>query len=325
MPPALFSGSVAPQRRSSETTPPCLGTYRASDGYALTYRHWRPGTSGARSTFVLLHGIQSHGGWYLHSCGRLAAAGHEVYLLDRRGSGLNTLDRGHAAHEDRLIHDVTQWLEHVRKHAAGQRPVILSGLSWGGKLALAVALRRSELVDGMALLYPGLVARIRPSPLQRLALQFALACGWRKARIRIPLNDPELFTDEPQWQAFIHRDELALRRVSTAFLAANLRLTAEIQRRARPLEVPQLMLLSGRDRIIDNERTRELFRRLDGGCGRLIEYAEACHTLEFEPNPDRFISDLIGWLDSVSGAVREEKISRRDAVQNAEMPGINVE
>lgn len=292
--------------------------YRASDGYPLAYRHWRPRGGAARSTFVLLHGIQSHGGWYTYSCSRLASAGHEVYLLDRRGSGLNTLDRGHAPHEDRLVHDVTQWLEHLQASQAPARPVVLAGLSWGGKLALSIGLRRTELVDGLALLYPGLVSRIGATRLQRLALQAACVCGVRKARLPIPMIAPELFTDELHWQEFIRRDELALRRVSTSFLQANLRLTDEIQRGARPLAKPLLMLLSGRDRIIDNERTRELYQRLDGGNGRLVEYPEACHTLEFEPNPDRFIADLVRWLDSVSGDVAEEKISRKDAKQNAE-------
>lgn len=325
MPPVVFSCSVAPARKPVDCDPPVLGTYRASDGYPLAYRHWRPRGGAARSTIVLLHGIQSHGGWYAYSCSRLAAVGHEVYLLDRRGSGLNTLDRGHASHEDRLVHDVTQWLEYVRKNQSRSRPVVLAGLSWGGKLALSIGLRRTELVDGLALLYPGLVSRISASRLQRLALQAAFVCGVRKARLPIPLIAPEMFTDEPHWQEFIRRDELALRRVSTSFLQANLRLTDEIQRAARPLAKPLLMLLAGRDRIIDNERTRELYRRLDGGNGRLVEYPEACHTLEFEPNPDRFIADLVRWLDSVSSEVGEEKISRKDAERNAETPGRNVE
>lgn len=318
MPPVVFTSSAAFHRRPDGNPVPELGTYRASDGYPLAYRHWRPHGGAGRSTFVLLHGIQSHGGWYTYSCSRLAAAGHEVYLLDRRGSGLNTLDRGHASHEDRLIHDVTQWLECLRMTRPPSHPVILSGLSWGGKLALSVALRRTELVDGLALLYPGLVSRIQATRLQRLALKFGLACGWQKGRIPIPLIDPELFTDDPRWQACIRRDELALRRVTAAFLQSNLRLTDEIQRMARPLEKPLLMLLAGRDRIIDNHGTRELFGRLDGGRSRLVEYPEACHTLEFEPNPERFISDLVGWLNFVSGEAGKEKISRKDAKQNAE-------
>ena len=43
---------------------------------------------------VGLHGIVSHGGWYLKSCSALARAGFEVHFLERRGSGLNTAERG---------------------------------------------------------------------------------------------------------------------------------------------------------------------------------------------------------------------------------------
>ena len=43
----------------------------------------------ARGQVVVLHGVQSHGGWY-HRLGRtLAAAGYIASFPDRRGSGAN--------------------------------------------------------------------------------------------------------------------------------------------------------------------------------------------------------------------------------------------
>ena len=59
-------------------------------------------TGTPRGYVVALHGIQSHSGWYEYSSGRMCEAGFEVRFLDRRGSGENTEDRGHAVHPDRL-------------------------------------------------------------------------------------------------------------------------------------------------------------------------------------------------------------------------------
>src|SRR4029079_15352538 len=108
----------------------------ASDGYRLHYRHWEP-AGAPRATVVALHGIQSHSGWFTYSSEGLAKAGYEVCFLDRRGSGMNEPARGHAESHGRLVNDVVEFLEKVseRDMRSTPRPVILLGVSWGGKLA----------------------------------------------------------------------------------------------------------------------------------------------------------------------------------------------
>ena len=116
--------------------------FTASDGYRLHYRFYGPqGSETPRGFVVALHGIQSHAGWYEHSSRRLADTGYEIIFLDRRGSGLNEEDRGHAPHVDRLVNDVVQLLSAVRRRRdrqAPSAPIILSAVSWGGKLAAVV-------------------------------------------------------------------------------------------------------------------------------------------------------------------------------------------
>ena len=58
----------------------------------------------------MLHGVQSHGGWYSGLGRRLAEAGYETSFPDRRGSGSNTADRGHAPSVRRLLADLAEWL-----------------------------------------------------------------------------------------------------------------------------------------------------------------------------------------------------------------------
>ena len=276
--------------------------YRASDGYLLQYRHWPAARPVPRAQIVALHGIQSHGGWYTYSCRRLADAGYEVSFLDRRGSGLNRCARGQARHEDRLVNDVVQFLsalQHRQQQAGTTVPVVLMGVSWGGKLAAAVALKRPDLISAVALLYPGIYSRLRTNWWQRFRLQRAEAIGWGQVLLPIPLNEPSLFTHDPQWQDFIRRDELALQQTSISFLLANLRLTKFVDEHADHLTLPTLLMLAGRDEIIDNAATKARFARSNDGQRTVIEYPEARHTLEFEPNPDRFIDDLLTWLETV--------------------------
>src|ERR1700761_6292480 len=128
---------------------PVYETQAASDGYAIHLTRWRPeGT--ARGRVVILHGVQSHGGWY-HKLGRtLAGRGYETTFPDRRGSGRNEVDRGHAKSMGRLLDDIAELPRSLRA-AAPTPPIALVGISWGGKLAVITAARRPELVDALAL------------------------------------------------------------------------------------------------------------------------------------------------------------------------------
>jgi alpha-beta hydrolase superfamily lysophospholipase len=114
-------------------------------------------------------------------------------------------------------------------------------------------------------------------------------------RFPIPLNDPELFTANPRWLAFLRDDPLALHEATARLLIESVRLDGYIRWNAGAVRVPVLLLLAGQDRIIENGRTRALAARF-GGPVEVIEYPEAQHTLEFEPNPEPFLTDLLAWL-----------------------------
>ncbi len=249
-----------------------------------------------------MHGIQSHSGWFEYTSRRLAEAGIAAWFLDRRGSGLNGRDRGHLPHYERALDDVIECLELVRRgsdEVGAPAAVVLLGLSWGGRLAAVLAARRPELLDGLALLYPGICSRVRPAWHERLQLRLAEWAGVRKKLVRVPLDDPCLFTAEPEWQDFIRDDPLAVRVVTTSFLFASQQLE-DLARSAPPqIRIPSLLMLSGQDRIIDAAQTRDWFQRLGTTDRTLIEYPAAYHTLEFEPDRARYVDDLIQWIQSV--------------------------
>jgi len=279
-----------------------IGQFIASDGYAFRYRHWKPTARVPSGYVVALHGIQSHAGWYESSSNRLAEHGYDVRFLDRRGSGLNDEQRGHAAHEDRLINDVVQFLLDVsaeRGRCAPDAPITLLAVSWSGKLAVAACARRPELVDALALLYPGICAKIRAGWCERKLLQLADFLGVKHRPVRLPLDDATLFTDVPKWQDYIRDDRMALHQATTGFLNASRKLDVLAARAPERIACPVLLMLAGKDRIIDNRATRAYFERFASNERTLIEYPDAAHTLEFEPDRDTFIADLVEWLRAV--------------------------
>src|SRR5262249_18499220 len=143
---------------------------------------------------------------------------------------------------------------------ASSLPVFLLAISWGGKLAVALQRRHPGLIDGIALLCPGLFARVGPSLRQRLGIAWSRLVAPRRL-FPIPLNDPELFTATPRWQQFIRDDPHSLRQATARFLVESVRLDGYLRFVPWHVRVPVLLLLAERDRVIDNERTRRYVER----------------------------------------------------------------
>jgi alpha-beta hydrolase superfamily lysophospholipase len=266
-----------------------LDTFPASDGYRFWYRRY-PAIGTARADLVCLHGIQSHGGWYENSCTQLARAGFNVFFLDRRGSGLNDACRGDARKYRRLLEDVAEFIQ-----ARNDRPLFLLGISWGGKLAVALQKYHPGLVKGLVLLCPGFFPQVRVPFLRRLRIFLASLLNPCKL-FPIPLNDPDLFTTNPRWLDFLRTDPLALHLATARFLVNSTRLDWYLRSAPALVNVPVLLQLAERDRIIDNGKTRGFIETFATTDKEIIEYPGAQHTLEFEPDPEKFIGDLQNWL-----------------------------
>ncbi|HEV2949169.1 MAG TPA: alpha/beta fold hydrolase [Gemmataceae bacterium] len=266
--------------------------HQAGDGYRWRYRRYIPAEP-VKARVIGVHGIQSHGGWYENSCRYLSGAGFEVCFLDRRGAGLNQESRGDTPSFRRLLDDLAEFIQaEVKRHDSGL-PTFFMAISWGGKLAIGLERRHPGLVDGLALLCPGFFPKVRPSLREGLGIALARLFSPRKL-FPVPLNDPELFTANPRWQKFIQEDAHGLRQATARLLVESVRLGAYV--RLSSVKIPMLLLLAENDRIIDNARTRCFVEGFDSVDKKIIQYPGAHHTLEFEPNPEMFLRDLLNWF-----------------------------
>ena len=270
---------------------PKIETFQASDGYPLSVRRWL--VEQPRAEIVYLHGIISHSGWYESSCRYLATRGFNVHFMDRRGSGLNSKDRGDVRDWNVWIGDVVSFLQHLPP----QRPKVLLGISWGGILATAVAKREASLVSALGLICPGLCSYKSTTDLQKLLLSVASGLGLMGKRVDIPLQDPKWFTNSPIHQKFIAEDPLTLRKITIRFAMNNIRLLDYATSTPKQLHCPVLLMLAGSDPITDNASTRTLVSQFSSRERLIHEYRGASHTLEFEEDPTEYLHNLADWCD----------------------------
>jgi acylglycerol lipase len=263
------------------------------DGYATGVFHHKPPTAGKLPPVLYLHGIQSHPGWFFASAHMLAANGHDVFQVTRRGSGANRSDRGHARSAGQLLDDMQAAIRFILEQTGADR-LALVGVSWGGKLAAAFCTARdnTETIASLTLIAPGILAIVDVPMATKLKVGACLLASPR-AQCPIPLDDPELFTDNKPMQEFLRTDSLGLHRATVRFMFASRRLDRMITRGGDGcLKMPVTLILSANDRIIDSDATAGLITRLTDRHAEIMTLSGK-HTLEFEEEPGEFHRSLL--------------------------------
>ncbi|OPZ05213.1 MAG: lysophospholipase L2 [candidate division BRC1 bacterium ADurb.BinA364] len=272
--------------------------YEGADGARLGCFYYPPLADSNDVALIYLHGIESHSGWFDEPARALAARGYAVYSLDRRGSGINRENRGFRSGDiadyETPISDVEAF---ARQVAIGQSRRVLIGLSWGGKLAMACALRRVEHFDALVLITPGLKARV-DLPLWSKARLFAALAANPLQRFGIPI-ETAMFTPDPVWQERIERDSLRLRQATARFFWESVQLDRWIEKNVRLNDLPILLFLAGRDRIVDNEAIIALLGRGGQESLTIYNYRNRTHSIQFEA-PEQLVKDIDNWIQGAN-------------------------
>jgi len=266
-------------------------------GYAAYARYWTPTIP--RGAVLYHHGIQSHCGWYETSASRLAEAGFAVLQIDRRGSGHNERDRGHADSAQQLIADSVAARDELLRRSGGST-YHLVGVSWGGKLVVAAYVSDPSRVRSLTLVTPGLFPKIGVSRGEMAKIGFAMLYESHKL-FDIPLNDPDLFTAVPRWQEYFRRDERTLWQCTAGFYLASRRMDRIVASLPDAPPAPIQLFLAGDERIIDNDRTEAFIRKLNRPENRVTVYPRARHSLEFEPDPEPYFLALVSFIHDHNG------------------------
>jgi alpha-beta hydrolase superfamily lysophospholipase len=243
------------------------------------------------------HGIQSHCGWYEASAAAAADAGYDVLQVDRRGSGRNEIDRGHAESAEQLIADSHAARDELLRRSS-RSDYHLVGVSWGGKLVVAAYVNDPAGVKSLTLVTPGLFPKIGVTRGEMARIGFSMLYEPRR-HFDIPLNDPDLFTANPRWAEFFRTDPFTLRQCTAAFYLASRRMDRIVARLKESPPIPIHLFLAGDERIVDNDRTADFFDDLDWPDTQTTMHETARHSLEFEGDATIYFHQLVSFIAAV--------------------------
>ena len=274
-------------RLSARAEPVCLGEIDPRV-YGYVWRHTAP-----TAALVLVHGLQSHAGWFSDAAEVLLDRGLAVYALDRRGSGSSVATRGD-------IERYPDWLDEVGAMVRLARaehpnvPVHLVGHCFGANIALGTILTgRVAEVRSLIMLTPGFY--VLPDYTIGEKLGIALSALFAPARrFRVPQDDG-LFSRDPEVLAWIGADQLGARSLTARCLWQINKMLGMLRRGAADLQIPLLVCEAARDRLSDNTRNRAL---LAAALGERCQWAtfDAEHFLLAEPCRDQVLDALDAWV-----------------------------
>lgn len=260
-------------------------------GYGIPVRRF--GIGGSRRPVVLLHGLQSHSGWFVQSARHIAELGFPVHAFDRCGSGVSEGECKAGPPLSGLLTEIDAVADHALLDR-GHDSFYLLGHCFGAIPALLYAgLHRPYRVAGLVLATPALYTHT-DLPLRDKAGVLWSVLTRCPAQVPVPIA-AEDFSELAPFVEFVRSDPLVRREFPARFLFDIQWARSRLPRAARELQAPLLAAMAGEDPICDNARTRRLLEHV-GAPKDLRVYAEARHVLEFSAARDAFFQDLAVWL-----------------------------
>ncbi|UWZ33664.1 lysophospholipase [Dactylosporangium roseum] len=263
-------------------------------GATIVYDVWTPGGEPAGAV-VLSHGMGEHARRYDHVVARLGGLGLVVYAPDHRGHGRSSGQRLLARRIAEYTADLDVLFGEVARRHPGRAPFLI-GHSMGAMIALAYALDHQDRLRGLVLSgTPVLPGKGIPKP----AIAVAKMLGRIAPGAPVQSLPSRYISKDPDVVARYDADPLVHHgKIPAGLGGAMLTQMALFQRRLPELTLPTLVLHGAEDRLVDAESSRLIAARAGSADLTLHVYEGLHHEVYNEPERERVLDDLVGWLNA---------------------------
>lgn len=267
-------------------------SFKNAAGLTIFTRAWEPEGS-ARAVVAIVHGFNSHSGYYIWAAERLAAAGLSVVALDLRGRGRSDGERFYVDSFDDYEADVGELLARARARAPGL-PLFLLGHSAGGVVACLYA---QDHAGELAGLICESFAYELPAPDFVLAVLKGLSHLAPHAHVLRLKNED--FSRDPAVVAAMNADPLIADETQpTRTLAALVGADQRLKQGFAAMTLPLLILHGTADKAAKPQGSRDFHAAAGSSDKTLKLYDGTYHDPLSDIGKDVVISDIIGWIDT---------------------------
>lgn len=281
-----------------------IQTYTQSDNYQTHYRLW--GQPKGDDVIILLHGGISHSAWQAPLAEGVNLRSQISFIaVDRRGSGLNTVNRGHLPSKEREIEDMVSF---IRSFQGSYTRIHLAGWCFGAQVAAIVAsvLEKEGILSSFLMIAPGFAFQERYGDVLSLTKhamfevlkEFDLDPEPTRAFMPVPLQ-PTDFTDRADWHEFVLNDELRLWKVTESTYKVWSELADWSHLALSEIEkLPVLVVFGNKERLVDNEVVKQLVQERVKSPVIRMETLETGHAIQFD-EPEKLTEIITSFVANV--------------------------
>jgi alpha-beta hydrolase superfamily lysophospholipase len=244
---------------------------------------------------IVSHGFGEHGGAYQPLAEALGwRLELDVVAVDFRGHGRSPGRRGVIRRYEDLIDDLLAVVDWSLDRLP-DLPRFVLGHSNGGQVALRIALRGRDAIDGLVVSNPALRV-VMPIPRSKLMVARLLARHAPWITLRGTIRS-ELLTRDAALQEEHRTDPLRHDRMSPPYFFGLVAGGEMLMAKASEIRTPILMLLGGQDPVIDPATSREFFDRVGTDDKTLHIYPKMLHEPLNELGREQVVDDVVHWLE----------------------------
>ncbi|MBE7169501.1 MAG: alpha/beta hydrolase [Williamsia sp.] len=273
-------------------TPSLTATFDTSDGHKVFYRNWKPANT-PKAVIVLVHGFNSHSGYYQWTAEQLIANNIEAYAIDLRGRGNSDGERYYIQDYNDLIGDIDQ-LVTIAQTAHPGLPLFLLGHSAGGILSAVYTLEHQDKLNGF--ICESFAFQI-PAPDFVLAVLKGISHIAPHAHVLKLKNED--FSREPAVVETMNTDPLLEHEVQPTRTVQQLVLADERLKAEMNTIKLSLLIIHGTQDKATKPSGSQYFYDHAGSTDKTVKFYEGhYHDLLNDTDKEVVMNDIIAWLNS---------------------------
>jgi len=255
-------------------------------------RSWSPPSGGARAVVVLVHGFNSHSGYYVRTGEALAARGFAAYALDLRGRGRSDGDRFYIESMSEYVQDVATVVSLAKLRHPGL-PTFLLGHSAGGVVSCLYVLEHQDELAGF--ICESFAFQV-PAPDFAIAALKGLSHLAPHAHV-LKLHNED-FSRDPAVVKAMNDDPLIANETQPTRTVAELARADERLRTEFPSITLPLLILHGTADKATKPSGSQTFYDTAGSTDKTIElYQGHYHDLLNDIGREEVLADIVAWLE----------------------------